>query len=122
MIQHGEAKHPRLAALLAPLVERRLLPYVRQRYASEDVVVCDAFVRRYRASERLALSNHFDALSYVTAVVGLNPGEFSGGLYVQVRPREERSRPMCLRRYKNCGVCYLSTYGLVRFSDGVQRA
>eukprot|EP00241_Pyramimonas_parkeae_P006044 CAMPEP_0114225094 /NCGR_PEP_ID=MMETSP0058-20121206/469_1 /TAXON_ID=36894 /ORGANISM="Pyramimonas parkeae, CCMP726" /LENGTH=412 /DNA_ID=CAMNT_0001335637 /DNA_START=255 /DNA_END=1493 /DNA_ORIENTATION=+ len=83
VIQHGEAKHPRLAALLAPLVERRLLPYVRQRYASEDVVVCDAFVRRYRASERLALSNHFDALSYVTAVVGLNPGEFSGGLYVQ---------------------------------------
>eukprot|EP00964_Phaeocystis_antarctica_P144814 scaffold110710_cov63-Phaeocystis_antarctica.AAC.1 len=37
-----------LTALLAPVLEARLLPYLRAQYACPDIVVADALVRRYR--------------------------------------------------------------------------
>ena len=73
-----------LAALLAPLVDERLPPLVRERYGSPGACVADALIRRYSPDERSGLRAHFDVTALCTCIVPLSaPDEYEGGLYVQ---------------------------------------
>eukprot|EP00854_Cymbomonas_tetramitiformis_P001070 gene1070-1619_t len=83
IVQHGQILNPALASLLKPILQTRILPYVKARFASPTITLCDAFIRRYQQHERLTISNHFDALAFATVVVDLNPQDHTGGLYVQ---------------------------------------
>jgi len=87
-IEHGRYLGE-LDELLRPIVEERVEPYARQRYGP-DVLVCHSFVRRYLVEERRRLGAHFDHHAYITAVVGLNPEDFEGGLFVQGEARSNR--------------------------------
>lgn len=87
-IEHGRYTGE-LEELLRPIVRERLEPYARQRYG-EGTVVCHCFLRRYLPEERRGLGAHFDHHAYVTAVVGLNPEDFEGGLFIQGEARSDR--------------------------------
>ena len=71
IIEAGAPVDATLAALLAPVLETRLLPYLRAQYACPEIVVADALVRRYRPEERPALSAHYDVAACATAIVPL---------------------------------------------------
>lgn len=88
-IEHGQYTGE-LDSLLQPIVTERLEPYARQRYGP-GALVCHCFVRRYLPEERRRLGAHFDHHAYVTAVVGLNPDAFEGGLFVQGEARSDRA-------------------------------
>ncbi|KAK3289191.1 hypothetical protein CYMTET_3352 [Cymbomonas tetramitiformis] len=94
IVQHGQILNPALASLLKPILQTRILPYVKARFASPTITLCDAFIRRYQQHERLTISNHFDALAFATVVVDLNPQDHTGGLYVQAGAGAE-SRRFC---------------------------
>ena len=84
VIENGKVVCPEMAALLAPALEERLLPYVRKRYGAPRAVVADALVRAYRPEDRRqSLAPHFDLSAFVTAIVPLNPGEYEGRLFIQ---------------------------------------
>lgn len=68
----------------------RIEQYSRQRFGS-DVCLCHCFLRRYLVEERRILAAHFDHHAFVTAVVGLNPDEFEGGLFVQGEATADRA-------------------------------
>ena len=69
IIEAGEPVDATLAALLEPVLETRLLPYLRAQYACPDIVVADALVRRYSPEERPSLSTHYDVAACATAIV-----------------------------------------------------
>ena len=71
IIEAGAPVDATLAALLAPVLETRLLPYLRAQYACPEIVVADALVRRYRPEERPALSAHYDVAACATVIVPL---------------------------------------------------
>jgi len=73
----------RMENVLRPIVEQRLTPYIRRRFNEPGAVACTALFRRYEEEERRVHPVHFDHQSFATVVVGLNPGEFQGGLFVQ---------------------------------------
>jgi len=75
-----------LREVLEPLVEGRLAPYIRQRYKCPDAVICTCLLRRYLPGERRLHPPHYDMHAFCTTVVGLNVGEFEGGLFVQSAP------------------------------------
>lgn len=75
--------HSGIRAIVEPFVQERLLPYVRQRCSAPGAEMSTAILRRYRPGERRVHPAHFDASAFCTAVVGLNPEDFDGGLYVQ---------------------------------------
>lgn len=84
IVEDGRVMCDELHALLAPALHNRILPYVRERLGESRVVVADALMRAYRQEDRRqALAPHFDLSSYATVIIPLNPGEYSGGLYVQ---------------------------------------
>lgn len=84
IIEAGEAVDSTLAALLQPVLEARLLPYLRTQYACPEIVVADALIRRYSPEERPALSTHYDVAACATAIVPLvEASAYEGGLYVQ---------------------------------------
>eukprot|EP00928_Gymnodinium_smaydae_P012160 TRINITY_DN14420_c0_g1_i3.p1 TRINITY_DN14420_c0_g1~~TRINITY_DN14420_c0_g1_i3.p1 ORF type:complete len:376 (-),score=71.00 TRINITY_DN14420_c0_g1_i3:36-1163(-) len=59
---------------------------IGSKYNCSSCVVCSALLRQYEfgnSSARQDHALHFDAQAFVTAVVGLNPEEFTGGLFVQ---------------------------------------
>ena len=78
-------------ALLLPRLESCVTPFVRQKFDCPECVACTSLVRRYRRDERSQVRPHRDALSRVTVVVELQPGDASspeaaaaaGGLFVQ---------------------------------------
>ena len=79
---------PDLYGVLDEPLEQRILPYVRERYGAPHVAVADVLLRAYRHEDgRQALAPHFDASSYCTVIVPLNPGEYGGGLFVQEQNR-----------------------------------
>ncbi|CAE8681823.1 unnamed protein product, partial [Polarella glacialis] len=86
VIQVGQYIHPEMEVILRPLIEDRLLPFVRERFAAPGAVVCTALVRRYLPEERRTHPTHLDGHAFCTAVLGLNADEFEGGLYVQPQP------------------------------------
>ena len=84
IVEAGAPVDATLAALLAPVLETRLLPYLRAQYACPGIMVADALVRRYRPEERPALSTHYDVSACATVIVPLvEASEYGGGLYVQ---------------------------------------
>lgn len=83
VVHRGRIEHLRLADAIAPLVETRLLPYIRDTYKCHECVVCDILLRRYRSEERITHPRHFDEMAFVTAVADLDFEAHTGGLYVQ---------------------------------------
>ncbi|CAE8710647.1 unnamed protein product [Polarella glacialis] len=71
---------------LSEVVDQRLLPYVRWRYGCASAVLSHALLRRYLPEERRIHPTHFDVQAFCTVVIGLNPDDFEGGLYVQPTP------------------------------------
>jgi len=65
---------------------------VRWRYGAPSAVVGDALVRRYLPGERQALGQHFDVSAFATAIIPLNPGSYTGGLYLQAGPNVNSRR------------------------------
>jgi len=96
-----------LTRLAQPVLEERVLPYVRERTGCGGAVVCDALVRRYLPGERLGLSAHFDVSAFATAVLPLSPpGEYAGGFYVQSEAHASSRRfvplgegDLCMHQY-----------------------
>eukprot|EP00445_Apocalathium_hangoei_P025474 CAMPEP_0203933900 /NCGR_PEP_ID=MMETSP0359-20131031/71987_1 /ASSEMBLY_ACC=CAM_ASM_000338 /TAXON_ID=268821 /ORGANISM="Scrippsiella Hangoei, Strain SHTV-5" /LENGTH=649 /DNA_ID=CAMNT_0050863541 /DNA_START=217 /DNA_END=2163 /DNA_ORIENTATION=- len=86
----GTFSHPELWACLEAAVRGRIEPWARERYGCPGAVVCTVLLRRYLGHERRSHPPHFDAHAFATCVVGLNPADFRGGLYVQPRPRAKR--------------------------------
>ena len=84
VVEDGRVVCPELHALLEPALDQRILPWVRARLGERRVVVADALLRAYRQDDaRQALAPHLDVSAYATVIVPLNPGEYTGGVYVQ---------------------------------------
>jgi hypothetical protein len=81
IFEGGEPRLAELAALLAPIIETRLLPYVRAKFGCPDTCVADGLLRRYRAEERTSLALHYDVEALATAILPLSvqQGEEEGG-------------------------------------------
>jgi len=87
IVDDGSTVDDALYAAVAPLLEERLLPYVRAKYDCPTACVADVLVRRYLPSERRRLAVHFDVSSFATAIVSLSAADdYEGGLYVQATP------------------------------------
>jgi hypothetical protein len=112
----------RLRALMDPLVEERITPFVRQRYpeacgrastagehngigvvsgatAEDDSRACTpcwSLVKRYRPEERTSHLLHHDARARATVVVSLSDAgrEHTGGLYLATSHRERVQLPL----------------------------
>eukprot|EP00746_Dinoflagellata_sp_MGD_P140811 gnl/MRDRNA2_/MRDRNA2_74010_c0_seq1.p1 gnl/MRDRNA2_/MRDRNA2_74010_c0~~gnl/MRDRNA2_/MRDRNA2_74010_c0_seq1.p1 ORF type:complete len:391 (+),score=72.79 gnl/MRDRNA2_/MRDRNA2_74010_c0_seq1:104-1174(+) len=69
--------------LLSNFVEKRLTPYVRQKFACSGCSLCTALIRRFQDKDRTVHPYHYDGQAFVTCVVALNPQDYEGGLYVQ---------------------------------------
>merc|ERR1712224_791308 len=80
---HGTYRHRSAERILKPLVERRILPFVRLQFNCPEAVVCTALFRRYLPGERRIHPAHFDREAFITVVLSLNAAEYVGGLYVQ---------------------------------------
>lgn len=61
-----------VARLLQPVIEERLLPYVRQKFGCPDACVADVLLRRYRPDERTSLNLHYDVQALATAIIPLS--------------------------------------------------
>lgn len=92
-----EHRSPEIQKVLKP-IQKKLLPYIKARYACKKCVICTVFLRQYNASGNGRRNHplHFDQDAYVTAVVGLNPHNFSGGLYIQEGEDAKSSRYVAL--------------------------
>jgi len=73
-----------LANVLRPVVEGRLLPYLRQKYSCPEVALAAALFRRYVPEERRYVPPHHDYHAFVTAVLSFQAADaYIGGLFVQ---------------------------------------
>lgn len=87
VVEDGEALDAVVCESLAPFLEGRLLPYVRQKFGCASACIANVLIRRYLPDERRRLESHFDVSSFATAIVPLSPREdYAGGLYVQRVP------------------------------------
>ena len=82
----------KLRALMQPIVNNRITPYVRHRFAKEcgrgkgrNCQPCYSLIRRYLPDERRSHASHHDAHALVTVVVSLSSWgrDYAGGLYVE---------------------------------------
>ncbi|CAK0814618.1 unnamed protein product [Prorocentrum cordatum] len=89
VVQAGQYVHAVLEPILRPIIEDRLLPYVRERFGAPNAAVCTVLVRRYLPDERRSRPARAESRFFCSAELGLNVGEFTGGLYVQPRPGAE---------------------------------
>ncbi|CAE7280253.1 unnamed protein product, partial [Symbiodinium microadriaticum] len=95
--QRGRWKNEALRTLLEDVVERRLLPYVRQRFGEERMALSEVLVRRYLPEERRTHAAHYDGHAFATAVLGLSdPSGYEGGLYLQPGPHVSSRRTVRL--------------------------
>lgn len=86
-LRDGQWADRHMEAALGEILEKRILPYVRERYNCPSCAVATVMVRRYVPGERRTHAVHFDSQAYVTAVLGLSdPDSFDGGLYIQPGP------------------------------------
>ena len=103
-----EARRPlreRLLAIMRPILDERLTPFVRRRFAAQcgrgggrACTPCYSLVRRYRSDERVSHGVHHDGHALVTAVVSLSDHgrEYTGGLYVATS--RARAQTLALQR------------------------
>ena len=68
----ASAVQPQIARLLTPILEERLLPYVRRKFGCPNACVADALLRRYRAGERTSLNLHYDVQAFATAIIPIS--------------------------------------------------
>ena len=61
-----------IARLLTPILEERLLPYVRRKFGCPNACVADALLRRYRVGERTSLNLHYDVQAFATAIIPIS--------------------------------------------------
>ena len=88
-------------SLIAPVLEERILPLVRDAYCDASLQLCEAFVRKYGGEEgvRVSIPAHLDSLSLATAVVGLcGPDDHDGGIYMQAGAHAASRRLVELER------------------------
>ena len=90
----------RLDAVMQPILQERLTPYVRQRFAEQcgqgreearRCTPCYSLVRRYLPNERRSMGAHYDGHALVTVVVSLSDhgAEYTGGLYVSAGGQQQ---------------------------------
>jgi len=81
-----------LVNLSHSVIEMRLLPYIRQKYACPQCRSCVSLVRRYQAGERMSHPAHYDRQAFITAMISLTSSgtDFTGGLYVRSLPGTEQ--------------------------------
>lgn len=81
----GQYQCGELANHVRPIVDTRLLPYIRHRYACPGAVVSDIFIRRDVPCEctESPVACGTDHLYYCTATLALNAEDSQGGLYIQ---------------------------------------
>lgn len=87
-----------VAHALAPIIEERLLPYIRTKFRCPTACVADALLRRYRPGERTELNLHYDVQAFATVIIPISAQlpvdadekadcggltAYSGGLFVQ---------------------------------------
>ena len=88
VMAHRKPLRAAVANITRPIIEERLLPWLRTRFPSppggSPLQLCFSFIRRYMDGERKTHKAHFDLQAYATAVVSLKSAgrEFDGGLYV----------------------------------------
>ena len=69
LIEDGKVVCSELHSLLSPMLEERIVPYVRARLGHPRVSVADALIRAYRPEDRRQkLAPHFDVSSFATVV------------------------------------------------------
>lgn len=61
-----------VAALLQPIIDERILPYVRAKYNCPTACLADALLRRYQPGERTALGLHYDIEAFATCIIPLS--------------------------------------------------
>ena len=71
-----------IAELLRPVIEERLLPYVRKKFACPTACLADVLLRRYQSGERMSLNLHYDVQAFATAIIPLS---------VQLEHKEDHS-------------------------------
>lgn len=83
-----------------------LLPRIRKRIGSEEIVVSDVFLRRYgqdivHGSTRNGISAHYDVFSIATSVIAMDNAAASGenGLYTTATSNGKTSNHASLRRF-----------------------
>ena len=128
-----------VADLLIPIVEERLLPYVRAKFGCPDACLADVLLRRYQAGERTSLNLHYDVQAFATAIIPLSvqldqasppseaeapaaPSTYAGGLFVQGGPSLASRR---LVRFESPGDVLVHQFDLmhgVDVSSGVRYA
>eukprot|EP00747_Dinoflagellata_sp_TGD_P040177 gnl/TRDRNA2_/TRDRNA2_140710_c0_seq1.p1 gnl/TRDRNA2_/TRDRNA2_140710_c0~~gnl/TRDRNA2_/TRDRNA2_140710_c0_seq1.p1 ORF type:complete len:626 (+),score=85.34 gnl/TRDRNA2_/TRDRNA2_140710_c0_seq1:24-1901(+) len=86
----GHVRHEALWNVLQDIVRERIEPWARSRYSCPKACINTVLLRRYLPDERRVHPAHFDAHAFATCVVGLNPQDFHGGLYVQPTPSSAR--------------------------------
>lgn len=81
----GQYQCAALASHVRPIVDTRLLPYIRHRYACPGAVVSDIFIRADAPSDCTdsPVDCNTEHLAYCTAVLALNLEDSEGGLYIQ---------------------------------------
>jgi len=78
----------KLIEITAPIIQTRLLPFLRHRYNCDNCTVCNIAFRRYAAGElgqRSQIKTHYDEGYFASASVGLDVQglEYDGGLYIE---------------------------------------
>lgn len=82
ILQRGQA----VGAAPVTAIVARVEAYVRQEFDCKECVACGGLLRRYEADKEDSRHDHpvhFDTEAFLTVVVGLNPSQFQGGLFVQ---------------------------------------
>lgn len=85
IIRKWQYTHTGFEQILKPIINERLLPYVRQRYDAPNAVVCNAALRRYMPDERRLRPVRCDYEFLCTAVLELNSNDHDGGFYTQAQ-------------------------------------
>ncbi len=84
-------------AIVNPLVQEVVLPFVRDLYDAPDAVHCYTLIRRYLPGERAGVKAHQDLQAFATTVLTLDiDGGVEGGLYVKntIATEEETLVPL----------------------------
>ena len=130
-----------VAQLIQPIIEARILPYVRAKYDCPTACLADALLRRYQKDERTSLGLHYDIEAFATAIIPLSvqqqadqqpaaqqPADpallttYEGGLFVQGGASQSSRR---LVRFASAGDVLLHQFDVmhgVSLSGGTRYA
>lgn len=98
-----KAIRQKLQAILMPVLQERLIPYIRHHYPGlcsthpdRLCQACYSLIRRYRHDARQSHAPHHDGHALVTAVTSLSDygDEYTGGLYVATETGQPQFLPL----------------------------